>query len=128
MEDTGAVGDLNCGNLAQEVSKKNVHMLPRDCSYDILAKDVAASCPCLKSLPEVKLKTFGLIMLAAEISRQPNMDSVMWLLVFTIMQIYNEPEQAEQGKHNMYNFRRKRLPARWWNGAKSWVQGDKQIF
>jgi hypothetical protein len=27
-----------------------------DCSFDILVKNVTAFCPCLKSLPEAKLK------------------------------------------------------------------------
>jgi hypothetical protein len=35
MEDSGAESDLNCGDLAQEVSEKNFRMLPRDCSCDI---------------------------------------------------------------------------------------------
>jgi hypothetical protein len=42
------------------------------------------------SLPGAKLKSFGLISLAGEISKQPSIDSVMWLLVFTLTKIYNE--------------------------------------
>lgn len=30
IEDIGAEGELNCGGLAQEVSKKNSSMLPRN--------------------------------------------------------------------------------------------------
>jgi len=57
-------------------------------------------CSCLKSLPEAKLKkSFGLITkLAEKISEQPSIDSVVWLLMFTLMKIYNEKEQAGQGK------------------------------
>ena len=33
-----------------------------------------------------------------EISKQPSVDSVMYLLVFVLIKIYNEKEQAEQGK------------------------------
>ena len=40
--------------------------------------------------------------LAEEISRQPSIDSVMWLLVVTLMQIYNEEEQAEKEKCKIY--------------------------
>ena len=56
-----------------------------------------------KNLPEAKLKSFGLVVLSEEISNQPRI--VMWLLVFTLMKICNEKEQAEKGK--MYNSRRK---------------------
>ena len=34
-----------------------------------------------KTLPETKLKSFGLTVLAEEISRQPNFGYVAWLLV-----------------------------------------------
>jgi hypothetical protein len=39
---------------------------------------MAAFCPCpKKNLPEAKLKSFGLMVLAEEISRQPSIKSVM---------------------------------------------------
>ena len=45
MEDFVSEGDLNCGRLALEVSEeKNINMWPRDCSCDILVKNVAAFC------------------------------------------------------------------------------------
>ena len=37
-------------------------------------------------------------MLVEEISRKPSVDFVAWLLVVMLMEIYNEKEQAEQGK------------------------------
>jgi hypothetical protein len=40
-------GGLNFGDLAQVVSKKNFSMWPRNCC-DILAKNVAAFCICLR--------------------------------------------------------------------------------
>ena len=49
------------------------------------------------NLPGSKLKRFGLMELA-EISRQPSIDSVEWLLTVTFMQICNEKEQAEKEK------------------------------
>ena len=59
-----AEGDLNCGSLAQEVSEeKDCSMLPRDLSCDILVKNVSAFPPCLKSLPEAKVKRFRLLVL-----------------------------------------------------------------
>jgi hypothetical protein len=46
----------------------------------------------IKSLPEDKLKNFESIALAEEISKHPSIDSVMWLLVASLMQIYTEKE------------------------------------
>ena len=43
-------------------------------------------------------------MLTEEISKQPSIDSVMWILVIIVMKIYNEKEQAEQGKLQRVNF------------------------
>ena len=36
--------------------------------------------------------------LAEEISRQPSIDSVVWLLMVTLVQIYHEKEQTDQEK------------------------------
>lgn len=45
MKDRGAEGDLKSGGLAQHVSdKENIFMWPKDCSFDILANNLAASC------------------------------------------------------------------------------------
>jgi hypothetical protein len=86
MEDTGAEGDLNFGNMIQEVLEENtISMWPIDYFCDILVKNVAAFCPCLKSLPEAKMKRFRLNALAKEISKQPDISSVVWLLKFTLM-------------------------------------------
>jgi hypothetical protein len=38
--------------MAQEVSEKNLSVLPNDYSCDILVKNVAVFCPSLKSLPK----------------------------------------------------------------------------
>lgn len=85
MEDRGAEGDLKCGSLAQEVSEeRNVSMLPRNHSCDVLAKTVATLCPCLKSLPEVR--TFRLVALTKEISKKPGLD-VLWLTLMNAIWI-----------------------------------------
>ena len=47
-------------------------------------KNVAAFCPCPKSLPEAKVKRFRLIALTKEVSKQPGINSVVWLK-FTLM-------------------------------------------
>ena len=65
MEDRRAEGDVENWGLAQEVSENNIG----DHSCDILATNVAAFCLCPKNLPEAKLKSFGLLSLAEEISR-----------------------------------------------------------
>ena len=54
-------------------------MWHRDCFCDILVKNVAAFCPCLKSLPEAKVKNFILIALTKEVSKKPSRDFVLWL-------------------------------------------------
>jgi hypothetical protein len=83
MEDIGAEGDLNCGDLAQEISEEqNFSMWSRDCSCGVLVEIVAAFSPCLQILPEAKVKRFSLIELIKEISKQPVIDSVLW---FTLL-------------------------------------------
>jgi hypothetical protein len=58
------------GGLGQEVLvEKNVNMCPRNSSYNILAKNLTALYPCLKNLPEAKVKNFRLSLLAKEISK-----------------------------------------------------------
>jgi hypothetical protein len=36
--------------------------------------------------------------LAQEVSKEPRINSVLWLLVFTLMIIYHEEDQADQVK------------------------------
>jgi hypothetical protein len=62
--------DLNWADLAQEHSVENFSMWPRHCFCDILLKNVAAFCPCLKTPPEAKVKRFILIALTKEISKK----------------------------------------------------------
>ena len=60
-------------DLAQDGSvEKNFSMWPRDCFCSILVKNVAAFCPCFKSLPVVKLQRFMLIALMKEVSKKPS--------------------------------------------------------
>jgi hypothetical protein len=61
--------------------------------------------------------------LAQEISKQPSIDSRIWLLMFTLMKIYNEKEQADRGKLQNVQFEEKG-GTRKWNGAESCVLGD----
>ena len=57
-------------------------MWHKDCFCGILVKNVATFYPCLKSLPEAKVKRLGLIALIAltkEVSKEPSRDFVLWL-------------------------------------------------
>lgn len=81
MEGSGTEFDLmNSGGLAQEVTKEKNNMWPGDFSCDNVVKNVTTFCPCLKSLLESKVKRIGdfEISLAEKISRQHDIDSVMW--------------------------------------------------
>lgn len=71
----------------QEDSEENVSMWHRDCLCDILAKNEFAFCPCWGCVPEAKVENLELILLAEKTSKQPSTDSVVWLLVFTLMKI-----------------------------------------
>lgn len=70
MEDSVAGGDFNCvGLLAQEDSVvENFSMWPRDSSCDVLVKNMAAFCNCLKSLPEARVKRSRLPVLSKKVS------------------------------------------------------------
>lgn len=57
--------------------EKNVNMWPRDWFCVILVKIVAAFCHCLQSWPEATLKSFRLIALTKEVSKQPGINSVV---------------------------------------------------
>jgi len=49
MEDSNVVGSVGCEGLTQQVSEeKNFSQWPKDHSYDILTKIVAAFCLCQK--------------------------------------------------------------------------------
>lgn len=81
------------GACSTSFREKNVRILPRDQSFQILMNNIDNFPPG----PESKVKTFGLITLG-EFSKQPNIDCELWLLVITVMRIYNEMEQVYQRK------------------------------
>ena len=75
-----------------------------DLSYDVLVKNVAAFCPCPKSLPEAKVKRFRLIALTKEVSKQPGINSVVWLLKFTLMKsILMKSSKHRKEKYETYD-------------------------
>jgi hypothetical protein len=72
MEDFVTESDLNCADLAQEISVENFNMWPRNCFCGILVKNVSVFCPCLKSLPKAKVKRLRLIVLTTEVQKHPS--------------------------------------------------------
>ena len=106
MEDFVAESDLNYADLAQkDSSKKNFSMQPRDCFCGILVKNVAAFCPCLKSLPEAKVKRFILIALTAKVSQKPSRDFVLWFSLMKSILINHSKLQKE--KYKLYGSKNK---------------------
>ena len=72
MEDFVSESHLNCESLALDVSvERNFSMWPRDYFCSILVKNVVAFCPCLKSLPEVKVMLFFMSCLGHGVFSQP---------------------------------------------------------
>lgn len=66
------------------------------------------------------MKSPELTGLAAEVSRQSSIDCATWLLVTALRQIYNEEEQAQQGKMKT-QLEEKRSPRKCNVAAKSYV-------
>ena len=79
--DNSADSNVDYYVLVHEVSEGRNIKWPRDISCDIFGKECGCFfCPCPKYLFEAKLKSFTLMALAEEISRQPSIDSVVWLM------------------------------------------------
>jgi hypothetical protein len=75
-------------------------MWPRDCFCDILVKNMAAFCPCLKSLPESKVKRFILVALTNEVSQKPSRDFLLWLSLMN--SVLNKPSKLRKKKYKIY--------------------------
>ena len=81
MEGSGAESNGDYDGPAQYVSEgKNTSKWPRNCSCGVLVKNVAVFCPCPNNMPEAKLKSFGLMVLAEEISKLPMLHGYYWLV------------------------------------------------
>jgi hypothetical protein len=107
MEDFVTESDLNCADLAQEVSVENFNMWPRDCLCGILVKSVAPLCPCMKSLPETKVKRLRLIALR-EVSEKPIIVFVLWLSLMKI--ILKKHSKLRKKKYKIYGSSIKGVP------------------
>lgn len=66
MEGSDIGSNVDYDDLVQEVlDEKNICKWSKDCSCDSLSKNVVSFCPCRKkNMPEAKLKSFKLLMLA----------------------------------------------------------------
>ena len=79
-----------------------------------------------KHLHDTKLKSSGLVSFAEEISRLPNIDSVMWLLVITLMLICNEKEQAGLQEIQNIQFEEKKTNRKFYVRALVCAERDKE--
>jgi hypothetical protein len=61
---------------------------------------MAAFCPCLKSLPEAKVKRFILIALTKEVSEKPRRDFVLWFSL--TKSILTQHSKLIKKKYKMY--------------------------
>ena len=73
-----------------------------------MVKNVAAFCPCLKSLPETKVKRFRLIALTKEVSDMPIIDYVLWLSL--MKSILNNCSRLRKEKYKIYGLSLKGAP------------------
>jgi hypothetical protein len=87
---------------AQEISKKNFNMCHKDCFCGILVKNVTTFYPCFKSLPEAKVKRFGLMALTKEISKQPSRDFVLWLSL--MKRSLNKHSKLRKEEYKIYGY------------------------
>ena len=71
-------------------------------------KNVATFCPCLKSLPEAKLKRLRLIALTKEVSKKPSRDFVLWLSLKR--RSLNKHSKLRKAKYKIYGSSIKGVP------------------
>ena len=71
-------------------------------------KNVATFCPCLKSLPEAKVKRLRLIALTKEVSETPIIDFVLWLSL--MKNILNKHSKLRKEKYKIYGLSIKGAP------------------
>lgn len=71
------------------------------------------------------MKSFGLISLAEEITRQPNSNLAVWLLI-TLLQVYNEKEKAGQKEIQNTQFVEKKIIRKFSVGAKACAERGKK--
>lgn len=75
VENSATESNLGYGGPAQEGSEKTISKCPRDCSCDILLKNMNAFCSCPKNLSETKLN-FIAMALAQGTFRLPSKENI----------------------------------------------------
>ena len=83
-------------------------MWHKDSFCGILVKNVATFCPCLKSLPETKVKSIRLIALTREVSKKPSRDFVLWLSL--MKRSLNKHSKLRKAKYKIYGSSIKGIP------------------
>jgi hypothetical protein len=86
-------------------------MWHKDCFCGTLVKNVATFCPCLKSLPETKVKRLGLIafiVLTREVSKKSSRDFVLWLS--PTKRSLNKHSKLRKAKYKLYGSSIKGIP------------------
>jgi hypothetical protein len=77
-------------------------------------KEHNAFCPCPKSLPEPKVKRFRLIALTKDVSKQPDINCVVWLLKFSLIRsILMKRIKLRKEKYNMIQVINRHLEVKW---------------
>jgi hypothetical protein len=71
-------------------------------------KNVATFCPCLKSLPEAKVKRLRIIALTKEFSKRPSKDFVLWLSLME--RSLNKHNKLRKEKYKIYGSSIKGVP------------------
>lgn len=84
--DNSAESNMDYGNPAPELSEETISVAGLETILVIMWQRCGL---CPKSLLTAKLKSNGLTSLVKEISKQHNIDSVVWLLAMALMRIYN---------------------------------------
>jgi hypothetical protein len=104
MEDIGAEGDLTYGCLAKKFQRRMLVCGMETVFMVILVKNMAAFCPCPKSLPKAKMRRIRSIALAKEVSEQPGINSIVWLPKLTLMKnIVMKRIKKRKVKYTMYD-------------------------
>ena len=83
-------------------------MCHKDCFCGILVKNVPTFCPCLKSLPEAKVKRLRLIALTKEVSKKLSRDFVLCLSL--MKSSLNKHSKLRKEKYKIYGLSIKGLP------------------
>jgi len=83
-------------------------MWPRDYFCGILVRNVATFCPCLKNLPEAKVKRLRLIALTKEVSGTPITEFDLWLSL--MKNILNKHSKLRKEKYKIYGLSIKGAP------------------